>query len=872
MGDPRSCILHVDRDDGAAADVEQALVRAAGRFETLRARSYEEAVTLLDAGGIDCVVSERSIGSGTGLDLLATVRERDSNLPFVLFTANGDETFAAEAIGAGVTDYFRKDDPDALELLGPRIRRAVAGHRAELAARERTRELSTLHAVSAALTVDAPLDDRLRRVVEALPTGFQRPDRTAASLAVEGVRYDTVDYASTDRSTSAEATFGETTVTATVVDLDDAPGSTTDPFIEEERELLGSVAEMVAVHVDRAETVERLKTFAHRLETILQHTTNLVFMKDPEGRYVLVNEAFESFVGLDREAILGRTAAEIHDGATFDWIDEHDAEVLETGELRRFEERYPRPDGERRFVTVRVPLFDADGEPYAVYGIATDITEETRLAEERVELLDRMTDGFLALDHEGRVTYCNSRAAALVDRDPDALVGVDVRREFPELDGSAFGDALEEATETGESASVTSRADPLDTWFNVRIYPSESGVSIYLSDVTESVAERHEIERREETMRRLYETIADKEATFEEKTEWLLELGKEVLGVESGLLSRVDGDDYHAVVAADDTGVFTEGDVVPLDATNCERVVSTERSLRVHDVGSDPELAERAGFTEMGISCYVGAPVVVEGDVYGTFCFYDGRSRPEPFPEWAVTLVDLMARWVSYDLERQRTESEVTRERDRLETFASMVSHDLRNPLNVATGHVDLAREAHDGDSLETAARALDRMGELIEDALSFARLGAKVVEVEEVDLDAIAREAWNTVDTADATLALNDPGVVAGDASRVRTLLENLFRNAVEHGGSDVTVTVGRSEHGFYVADDGPGIPESDRERVFELGYTTSKTGTGFGLGIVTQIAEAHGWTVRVVEGDAGGARFEFGGVSHVLALTTRG
>jgi signal transduction histidine kinase len=89
---------------------------------------------------------------------------------------------------------------------------------------------------------------------------------------------------------------------------------------------------------------------------------------------------------------------------------------------------------------------------------------------------------------------------------------------------------------------------------------------------------------------------------------------------------------------------------------------------------------------------------------------------------------------------------------------------------------------------------------------------------------------------------------------------LENLFRNSVEHGGSTVTVTMGSlpGESGFYIEDDGPGVPPDDRTDVFENGYTTEENGTGFGLSIVQTIFEAHGWNVSLTEGTEGGARIE--------------
>ena len=76
------------------------------------------------------------------------------------------------------------------------------------------------------------------------------------------------------------------------------------------------------------------------------------------------------------------------------------------------------------------------------------------------------------------------------------------------------------------------------------------------------------------------------------------------------------------------------------------------------------------------------------------------------------------------------------------------------------------------------------------------------------------------------------------------------------------MTVTVGDLPDGFYIEDDGPGIPQADREEVFAAGYSTASAGTGFGLSIVNRVAQAHGWDVRVTDGSDGGARFEITGV----------
>jgi PAS domain S-box-containing protein len=244
--------------------------------------------------------------------------------------------------------------------------------------------------------------------------------------------------------------------------------------------------------------------------------------------------------------------------------------------------------------------------------------------------------------------------------------------------------------------------------------------------------------------------------------------------------------------------------------------------------------------------------------------------------------------------ERRWNETELQRQNERLTEFASVVSHDLRSPLAVATGHLDLIRTVDPASMGHRAAvaRAHDRMYALISDLLTLARQGETIADPEPVSLSDVADAAWSMVDTEDATLAVDD-AVVFADERRLGQVFENLFRNAVEHGSasnrtaprsgdgvddgsmddrSSVSIRVeplsgsgpDAEPSGFVVADDGVGIPESDRGSVFDPGFTTSAAGTGFGLAIVHRIAAAHGWTVSVTESDAGGARLEFTGVDR--------
>ena len=249
-----------------------------------------------------------------------------------------------------------------------------------------------------------------------------------------------------------------------------------------------------------------------------------------------------------------------------------------------------------------------------------------------------------------------------------------------------------------------------------------------------------------------------------------------------------------------------------------------------------------------------------------------------------------------FDVERRRTKrrgAELERQVDRLEEFASVVSHDLRSPLTVAKGNMELIgdNDAVDEELIAHVEFAHDRMSEIIEDSLALARGGNEVTDPEPVDIEELATQAWQTVGGDDETLTVTTGMELDADPERLLRLLENLFRNAIEHGaegddsddggdpiaaglpddyGDDepadsvldgLSITVGQlsDDEGFYVADNGDGIPEDEREDIFEAGVSSSGTGSGLGLAIVRRIAQAHGWTVSVTDADGGGARFEF-------------
>lgn len=343
--------------------------------------------------------------------------------------------------------------------------------------------------------------------------------------------------------------------------------------------------------------------------------------------------------------------------------------------------------------------------------------------------------------------------------------------------------------------------------------------------------------------------------------EVVIDAAVEILGFDWCTLASPtsDGEEFE-IRAISREAPLVEGDrPFRVDEGIAGRVFETNESIVVDDA--------RAVSASQPVSADIRAAVTVPVGDWGIF---QAVSTDEgAFDDRDRQLVELLMDAVASTIDRCEREAQLRertgkleRQNERLEEFTDVVSHDLRSPLTVLRGSLREVERTGDEEAFEHCYAAVERMDQLIEDLLTLAAEGVVIDEQEPVDLEAIARRCWHAVETADATVLVDENAIISADEGRLRQLLENLFRNAVEHGGEDVTVTVERCESGFAVEDDGQGIPEGDRERVFETGYTTGSDGTGLGLNIVAEVAEAHGWSVTVTDGEDGGCRFEIRGV----------
>jgi PAS domain S-box-containing protein len=438
-------------------------------------------------------------------------------------------------------------------------------------------------------------------------------------------------------------------------------------------------------------------------------------------------------------------------------------------------------------------------------------------------------DALLLADDGGTYIDANGAAEELFGRSKDELVGRSIADFVPEhVDFEAAWNAfLEEGHSRGQLEIRRSDGTVRTVEFaaSADILPG-----IHLSairDVTERETDRLELRRKTDMLSKVFETspvgivIVDADGTIEDANH----RAESVLGLDHDeITDRTYDDDRWRPVREDGT---------PLSTSELPVSTALERGEPVFD-------------SELGIETPSGDAVwlsVNAAPIYGS----DGT-------------IDRIVAVVSDVTDRREYRRLLEQQNERLEAYSATVSHDLRGPLSIASGWLDVAIEEGSTESLDKVRDALDRMGTLITDLRALGRYGQTVDGMVELDLDSLVDAAWSNVETGEATLEIDgDLGSINGEEGRVLQLFENLFRNAVDHAGPNVTVRVGSLDDGFYVEDDGPGIPANDRGAVFDFGYSTLERGTGIGLAIVEAVADAHGWELALTDADPYGARFEF-------------
>jgi len=799
-------VLLVSDDTDLTGGVTAAFEEAHHEFTVTVEASASAGLDRLRTDTVDCVVSEYDLSEQDGVAFLRAVRDRYGGLPFVLYATEGDEAVAADAIAADVTEYLRRGDA------------------------------SDQHTTLADTVVDAVAD--------------------------------------------APASIGR----------DSRPTQT---------------------------------------EQILKTVPGCVVQLDTEGRFTYANRRAEEVLGLEQSAVVGRAYNdpewEIRDPHGKPIPDEElpFRQVRDSGEpLYDYHHSIRWPDGSEKILSVSgVPLIDDHGTVERVVFSLTDITEQTlreRNLERYRQIVAHLDDIATIIDPDGTIEYVSPAVERVLGYEPQELTGTNGFGYQPPETTDAVAEAIERVLDDpAEPITVQTkfrRADGSWCWIESSLRNSLDneaidGILVSSRDVTDRLDRKRQLERREQQLDRLHRATREflSSETPEAVAETASRTAVDVLDFPlNGIHFYDESAGGLAPIAVSDASQALLDEVPVIDEGIAWQTFESGEEQIYDDIAAASEVYN----TDSPIQSEMHLPLVGHG------VFIISSTESDAFEEADVELARVLAANTEAALERiakeqqlRSRESELEQQNERLEEFASIVSHDLRNPLNVAQASAALLTEESDGEHVRSVNDALDRMEELISDTLTLARQGSVVAETEPVHLTDLVTTCWNNVSTGEATIEIVDESTIYADQSRLRHVFENLFRNSVEHGstgsrtqsddsvehgstgsrsesddavehgttssrseapedalapdGEEVTVRIGRLDDcGIYVEDSGPGIPEADRETVFEPGHTSATGGTGFGLTIVRRIVEAHGWTVDITTGTDGGARFEFSGV----------
>lgn len=612
---------------------------------------------------------------------------------------------------------------------------------------------------------------------------------------------------------------------------------------------------------DREERQQELQ----RLQQAIDDANVSITLADPsQTDYPLeyVNNAFEEMTGYQPKETLGRNCRFLQGEDTDPEKVAALREAINDEESLSVELRNYRKDGTKFWNKLTVtPIYDDEGNLVRYLGTQEDVTERKERERQLTEL-NQATQALMMANSRQEVANIGVEAASgILNLQANAI-------HFSEANDTQLMPVAHTEKVTSLSGGTTSL--PISDSIAGRVY--REGVPEAIEDVQQD-PDAHDPNT--DVRSYLYLPLADhgiliagaeEQAAFDQQDLTLGELLAENL---VAALNRVEHkqklqevkNQYQTLVEK-----FPEGAVFLYDSDlQVVRAGGSELSA----VGFSPE-------NLVGTTPYEQYPPEIAEELAhhlddaldGTTATfeqsYEGnryRIQTVPVRNNDRKITQVMA--VSQNVTEQTTQRQaLERQNDRLEEFASIVSHDLRSPLNVAQGHLELAEEASDEEHIKKASDAIDRSQALIDDLLTLAREGNQIDETESVEFAEVVQNSWQTVETAQATLDAGGSAVIKADRCRLQQLLENLYRNAIEHGGQDIVVHVGDLGDGFYVADTGSGIPEGDRDEIFDAGYSTADDGTGFGLRIVEQIVKAHGWNISVTESRWGGARFEITGI----------
>ncbi|MBS4097192.1 MAG: PAS domain-containing protein [Sulfuricella sp.] len=626
----------------------------------------------------------------------------------------------------------------------------------------------------------------------------------------------------------------------------------------------------IAVDItEQKRSMEALHESEAKLRAIIDNTTSVIFIKDLTGRYLLINREYEIRHGVKREWLAGKTDYELFPEALANRLRANDVAVLEAGVPLEFEEVVPYGGEERTYIAVKFVMRHASGKPYAIGGIATDITERKRLEQEAQyartnelirSLANAVGDGLIGTSSSHQIIFANPKAQELLGMTELEMFG---KKADDVVHGqTGEGAFLSDSTCPAWSKVAAGTTFHADNWTFERRDGSRFPVSLAIAPVYEkdrivgAVLSFQDITQRKHAEQALRQMETRQKALLNNLPDmaWLKDEESRYIMVNEATASK-------SHMAADDIPGKTDLDLWPPDLAEIyradDRLVMEKRLPKRVEEQFQGKDGQRIWIET------IKSPICdSSGKVIGTA----GIAR------------DITERKGEQD-ELKHHVAELARLNAELDEFTYVASHDLQEPARKLIAFSELLRKdigeglpARAEKDLEFIVDAAARMQRLIRDLLSLSRAGKYSMVREMVSLDELVANVLETLDLSiresHAVVHCDPLPEVTGDATLLTQLFQNLLSNAlkfVNRHPPEVHISAEQidGQWVFGVRDNGIGINPQYAAQIFQpfkrLHGRAQFEGSGIGLSICRKVVERHRGTLWVESREGEGAHFRF-------------
>ncbi len=703
--------------------------------------------------------------------------------------------------------------------------------------RERMKELNCLVSISSILAnPDIPRESAISQVLLAIPPGFQFPEITAVKITLHGREYLSDNFRTTEWRINQPIRINREQVgTIEVGYLQERPGSSAGPFLAEERKLIDTIAERIGQYVERLQAEEEARENQLFLQRLIDTISSPIFYKDLSGKYVGCNTAFLQYIGLPKEKIIGKTAYDIAPRELAVIYDVKDRELLLHPGTQSYESPVRYADGSIHDVIFHKATYsNTEGRITGLVGIITDITERKRVeaalktSKDQLRLLlDSTAEAIYGLDLNGKCTFCNTACLRILGYTAQSeLIGKNMHwqihhthpdgRPFPVEECRIF-QAFQEEKGTHVDDEVLWKADgssfPAEYWSYPQFRDGNVvGAVVTFLDITERRKMEALVREKSKELDRYFSSsldllcIANMDGQFIRlNPEWEKVLGYSVSELTGRrFLDFVHPEDMESTLAA----------ISKL--ANQQDILNFENRYRAKD---------------------------------GSYRWIEWRSKPHGEIIYAV------ARDIT---QRKLIEESLKKANRQLNILSSITRHDINNMIMVILGYLELAGEVNKDPELARYCTNVKSATQSIRDQIAFTRVYQDIGSQDPQwhDLETII-PLWNVPEGV--TLDASVKGTCVFADPMLGKVFSNLLDNSLRHGGHVTEIRVNASEtaDGLTIvwSDNGIGIPEDEKEKIFQRGYGKN---TGLGLFLVREILSLTEIAIRENGVPGEGARFE--------------